>query len=96
MAMQDDQLNTLIMEWLANSPQLNKAATSALKEDTDLMGSGLLDSLGFIELLVYVESVTGEKIDLSDLDPGDFTTIRGLVKSVLNHDRKMSGAAEVR
>lgn len=94
--MQEEHLVNCIMQWLANSPQLNTASPSALKEDTDLIGSGLLDSLGFIELLVYVESVTGEKIDLSDLDPSDFTTIRGLVKSVLNHDRKMSGAAEVR
>ena len=89
--MQEEHLVNCIMQWLANSPQLNTASPSALKEDTDLIGSGLLDSLGFIELLVYVESVTGEKIDLSDLAPSDFTTIRGLVKSVLHHEKETSG-----
>ena len=95
--MHDGQLSTLIVEWLRSSPQLNRTAASTLTEDSDLIGSRLLDSLGFIELLVYVESVTGEKIDLSDLDPNEFTTIRGLVKGVLGQKKKAtSEVAETR
>jgi acyl carrier protein len=54
-----------------------------LEDSTDLIGGGWLDSMGFVELLVYIQSVIGKEIDLSDLDPLEFTSIRGLVQGLI-------------
>jgi acyl carrier protein len=80
---QEDELSRQIREWIKQSHNHNGAMPGAVMDDTDLIGSGILDSLGFIDLMVYLETVTEEKIDLNDVDPAEFTTIRGLCKSVM-------------
>ena len=41
--------------------------------------------MAFIELIVFVETLTEAKIDLSDIDPAEFTTVRGFCRSVLHN-----------
>lgn len=83
-----DELASLITGWIAKDGRNPNSNNINFTEDTDLLASGLLDSMGFIELLLYVESITGEKMDLSDLDPSDFTSVSGLSRSVLKHKTK--------
>ena len=59
------------------------AVSVGLSVDTDLMASGLLDSFGFVELLLFLESQTGQKVDLTDIYPEDFFLVRKLSKIVL-------------
>jgi acyl carrier protein len=75
------ELSDKIKEWVTTNGQ--RQDNVQMNGETDLIASGALDSMGFIELLVYVESVTGRKIDLSDLDPSVFTSIHGLARSIL-------------
>lgn len=77
-------LNSLIKEWVTSNGQTLDSVNVDVKEDTDLIANGILDSMGFIELLVFVESITGQRIDLSDLDPNEFTSIQGLSRSIIN------------
>jgi acyl carrier protein len=84
----EEELSSLIREWIIRNQQSPNSTRIDAKEDMDLIANGVLDSMGFIELLVYIESVTGNKIDLSDLDPIEFTSIRGLSRSVLNLNKK--------
>jgi acyl carrier protein len=58
-----------------------------IADDRDLIADGLLDSVGFIELLLFVERETGYKVDLSDIDPSQFTTLRGLCAVVMGNGR---------
>ena len=51
-----------------------------IRDDTGLIELGLVDSFGFLDLLLEVESETGLEVDLSDLDPGEFTSLGGLVR----------------
>ena len=44
--------------------------------DHDLVESGDLDSLGFVELLLAVEQATGRKLVVADLDLDDLRTPR--------------------
>jgi acyl carrier protein len=71
-------LSDMVRHWV-----LQHGQTVPVHEDMDLIASGALDSMGFIELLVYIESITGRKIDLGDLDPSVFTSIQGLVRNVV-------------
>ena len=84
----EGDLVSQIKDWVRSSPQATIPAKTVLTEETDLIASGILDSMGFIELLVFVESVTGQKIDLSGLDPGEFTSIQGLSRSIVNGSSK--------
>ena len=43
--------------------------------DTDLFESGLLDSLGFVDLLVQLEREFGASIALDDLELDNFSSI---------------------
>jgi acyl carrier protein len=44
--------------------------------DTELLDSGLLDSLGFVELLAWVEEEFDVPMPLDDLDLDDLRTVR--------------------
>ena len=50
-------------------------------DDLDLLRSGLLDSLGFVDLVVAVEEEVGHQVDLvSAMDSPGGTTVRGLIR----------------
>ena len=52
--------------------------------DTDLLDSGVLDSLGFIELIVFIEESMGIELDLLELDTDDFSRVQGLCEFASN------------
>jgi methoxymalonate biosynthesis acyl carrier protein len=70
-------------------PRIQKAFRAVLNidvenPDQDVIDSGMLDSLGLIELLVEVEREFGVQLDLEELDIDDFRTprrIAGVVSS---------------
>jgi acyl carrier protein len=74
--MNQDQFVELLAEWF----RANKQTSSDLKitADTELLGSGLLDSFDFLDVIVYIENKTGRKIDLSVADPNQFSLVSGL------------------
>ena len=43
--------------------------------DTDLLATGLLDSLGFVELLLQLERNLGVHLAIESLEPDDFRSI---------------------
>jgi acyl carrier protein len=75
-AMNQDQFVELLSDWF----RANKQTSDNLQitADTELLGSGLLDSFDFLDLIVFIESKTGRKIDLSVADPNQFSLVRGL------------------
>jgi acyl carrier protein len=46
--------------------------------DTDLIESGLLDSMAFVQLLVELEQEFGITVDMGALDLEDFRSVRGI------------------
>ena len=45
----------------------------------NLIESGVIDSFGFLELLMAIEQQFGVQINFTELDPSEFTTLSGLV-----------------
>lgn len=79
--MTQQQLQELLIDWIkANKRTSNHNAISA---DTELLGSGLLDSFGFLDLIVYIESQTGLQVDLTEADPSEFSVVKGLCNLAL-------------
>lgn len=61
--------------------------TQALKidvpsHDTDLLATGLLDSLGFVELMLQLEQRFGIHIAMEDLEPDQFRSIASIAAFV--------------
>lgn len=82
----EGELSEMVKDWVTRNGQ--SPTSEQVSKDTDLIASGILDSMGFIELLLFVESIIGRKIDLGELDPTEFTTIRGLSRNVVNGSSK--------
>jgi len=83
----EDELADLIINWVRQNRQTNGSAPLEISRDTDLLRSGLLDSFGFVELIVFIESLNGFKVELTDVDPEEFSVVRGLSRIVLrNHE----------
>lgn len=76
----EQQLRTLVAQWVRTHSRAPDAKTQTIGDATDLLATGLLDSLGFVELLAYVEQTTGRPVDLSDADPSEFTTVQGFCR----------------
>ena len=81
--MHDQELRQLVRTWVRGNSRAPNAREMAIADDTDLLATGLLDSLGFVELLAYVEQTTGRQVDLSDADPSEFTTVQGFCRHAL-------------
>jgi acyl carrier protein len=79
--MMQEQFLQLLTNWI----QTNKQASGPITLDTELLGSGLLDSFDFLDLIVHIESQTGRKIDLAAADPNEFSMVRGLWNLTVNH-----------
>jgi acyl carrier protein len=75
---QQQDLVAWVTDWVRANNLEPAAVPALLKDDTDLLSTGLLDSVGFVELLAALENRIGCAIDLSDVDPAEFTTVRGL------------------
>ena len=80
--MNQDQFVELLTNWFRE----NKQTSGGLKItiDTELLGSGLLDSFDFLDLIVYIENKTGKKIDLSVADPNQFALVSGLYQLAMS------------
>jgi acyl carrier protein len=77
----EEELTKMIEGWIVEHGQGQLAGR--VNEDLDLLASGALDSMGFIELLAYIESVTGHAIDLTGLDADALTSVHGLVRNIV-------------
>ena len=69
--------------WVENKSRELDGVRVEITPETNLLGTGLLDSLAFIELVAFIEEQTCSPLNLMDLDPEEFATIRGLCDAAL-------------
>jgi acyl carrier protein len=62
-------------------------------EDTDLIESGLMDSLLLVEFLTHLEEQMGVSVPIEELEPDDFRTIQSITAFVLANQRTPKSAA---
>lgn len=78
------ELTELIIRWVREHRLPSDFSDPEITEDTDLMAVGLLDSLGFVDLLLFIESQSGINVDLTDVEPSEFTVVKGLCNITLS------------
>ena len=79
------ELDDLIIKWVRKNAQTNGNGHVELTRQTNLMESGLLDSIAFVELIVFIETQIGRNIELTDVDPEEFSTVNGLSRIAVNN-----------
>ena len=87
MAMSETQLIDLVISWVRSNHRSGNSRNGEISADTDLIAGGLLDSFGFIDLIVFIESQSGCKIDLTDVDPSEFCVVKGLCRITLRNQQ---------
>lgn len=80
----EEKLVNLIVEWVKRNRRTPLSPCEAeINGDTNLLSSGLIDSFGFVDLILHIESMDGFRVDLSDADPDEFVVIKGLCRIAL-------------
>ncbi|HTX47080.1 MAG TPA: acyl carrier protein [Solirubrobacteraceae bacterium] len=71
-----------IVEELKEQIELAELSPDALVDTLDLHASGIIDSLGLLELIAAVEDRFALEIDFEDLDADDLTVLGPLCRFV--------------
>lgn len=80
MIMDPAKLEQDLIEWVTEWIDETEVEIEA---DTDLLGTGLLDSMGMVGMVVYLEDRADAEFDFSTFDPGESASIRGLIQHCL-------------
>ena len=67
-----------LTEYIQN--QLAPGAIPDLAIDSDLVGEGVLDSTAFMQLVLWIEEQFGHSVDVEDLTPENFGTVRNMAE----------------
>jgi acyl carrier protein len=75
-------IKAMIVSLIEPSLVAGGRAAVALTDETDLRADGLIDSLGFVQLLAGLEQRLGGPVDLGDLEPERLTNIGALSRHI--------------
>lgn len=68
-----NSVKSFILKYLKNTE---------INEGTNLIESGILDSMSFLDLISALEQQFSVSIDFGERDPNEFLTLGGLIKLV--------------
>lgn len=88
MQMSEAELVDRVIDWVRSKMQTGVPTNADITANTDLLASGLLDSLGLVDLILFIDSLNGCKVDLSDVDPSDFSVVRALCRIALRNGQE--------
>jgi acyl carrier protein len=54
----------------------------SLEPEEDLLGSGIIDSLGIMKLVLFMEDTFGIKVNDEEIVPDNFQTLNNMVKFI--------------
>lgn len=67
--------DSILLDWVGENNQADDPDNLVVDVTTNLLESGVLDSVGLLDLLAFAESETGLVIDLNALDHDEFDSI---------------------
>ena len=77
-----EQVRALIIDILADDLAALGIDATAVNGAFDLRAEGVVDSLGFLELIAALEAELGVEIDFDDIDPAQLTVVEPLAAHV--------------
>ncbi len=80
---QEDALIASVLNWIREHKLPGNHHGAEITEDIDLITDGLLDSMGLVDLLLFVEEQTGRPIDLKIVEPKDICVVKNRCRIAL-------------
>jgi acyl carrier protein len=77
-----DDVRALVLAECSEALAAVGADPAAVQDDFDLRAQGVIDSLGFLELITALEAQLGVEIDFEAMDPADITVVGPLSRFV--------------
>jgi acyl carrier protein len=78
--MSENELISLVISWVQQNNIALGAPAIEVTPETDLIAAGALNSIGFVDLLLFLETRTASTIDLTDIDPAEFCVVKNLCR----------------
>ena len=78
----EKEIKTFILRFLQEKSRRLGIKEKFLLSDFELIKSGLLDSMSFLDLITELETHFKIQIDFEDKNPSEFTTLAGLIRVV--------------
>ena len=72
-------LRQMIIDWLDDRYHFGEAASLLKSDDMSFLKNGILDSLGFVQLILQLEKTCGVKIKSKDLSPNNFDSMHKIL-----------------
>lgn len=76
-----DQIREFIYQQIRQVAAANRQPSPELRDDLNLVDTGLFDSLGFVHLVSGIEKEFNIELDTGDLDPEEFTVLGNLARA---------------
>jgi acyl carrier protein len=70
----------VVLGWVRENRLKVKHSGQVLTPDTPLQGTGLLDSMAFLDLVTYLEQHFGIRVDEDDMEPANFEDARAVAR----------------
>lgn len=77
-----DEIRAAVLDALSRRPAVDGLGADELDGDFDVLGSGIVDSLEFIDLLMGVEQAIGGPLALEELDFEALDTLDAIVEQL--------------
>jgi acyl carrier protein len=84
-SIQEKALAVSVLNWIKEHKLPGSRHQAEITEDVDLITDGLLDSMGLIDLLLFVEEQTGRPVDLKAIEPKDICVVKNLCRIALGN-----------
>ena len=79
------EVRRVVIDWLDDNFHFGDAATLVQDDERSFLDNGILASLGFVQLIVYIEDKYRITIDRKDLSRENFDSMGKIVSYVLRH-----------
>ena len=80
--MRNSELRQLVIDWLDDNVHFGDAESLIADDETSFLENGILTSLGFVELVLFLEDTLGVTIDKSRLTRENFDGLGKIVRYV--------------
>jgi acyl carrier protein len=85
-----DDARIFLEKYLAGKLSANgRTKSESLSEDCDLLLSGMIDSIGLLDLVSAIQEFVGKEIDFDALDPEQMTIVGPLCKFISDQAGKV-------
>ena len=81
------QVRQAVVDWLDDNYHFGDAEKVIGDDDRSFLEHGVLDSLGFVKLVLYLEDTYHIQIERKNLSPRNFDSLRKIVTYVTSHPR---------